>query len=134
MYLVSGIYQIQCDQMFNERVTISIQHAAIIESEDDRNHFKLFAAKCSEGPPYHFIPLDHGQFYSEHCTIGVRKFSLFAAGSIDRVPNQRYILQVFYRLRQLDISWDMTTVVVKDEPITVQVCHMYCKLMTHVLN
>ena len=132
MYLVSGIYQIQCDQMFNERVTISIQHAAIIESEDDCNHFKLFAAKCSEGPPYHFIPLDHGQFYSEHCTIGVRKFSSFAAGK-DRVPNQRYILQVFYRLRQPDISWDMIVVVMKEEPITVQVCHMYCmQTVTHV--
>ena len=90
--------------MFNERVTISIQHAAIIESEDD---CKLFAAKCSEGSgPYHSIPLDHDQFYSEHCTIGVRKFSLFAAGSIDHVPNQRYILQVFYRLRQPDVSWE----------------------------
>ena len=118
--------------MFNERVTISIQHAAIIESEDDRNHFKLFAAKCSEGPPYRFIPLVHGQFYSEHCTIGVKKFSLFVPGSVDRVPNQRYILQVFYRLRQPDI-WDMTTVVMKEDPVTVQVCHMYCKL-THVLN
>ena len=52
------------------------------------------------------ITLDHDQFYSEHCTIGVRKFSLFAAGSIDHVPDQRYILQVFYRLRQPDVSWE----------------------------
>ena len=116
-HMISGIYWICCPERFHNRVMLHISHAAIIESGEEASHFKFYAAKCSSGPPYSFKQLDGGTFtpFSTSASIQLQQFSFFGLGS-NRPSRQRYCYQVFYKLIEGPIEWEMFFLVTKDVP------------------
>ena len=120
-HLVSGIYKISCPQIFNEKVTLHLHHAALIHSEEEASHFRFYAAKCSIGPPYQFRELKDGTFtpFSESASIKLHQFSYFATGA-RRQRRLRYYSQVIYKPKQFH-EWDMFFLIVKDDPAFIKV-------------
>lgn len=115
VYLVSDIFKIQCSGTFEEEVAVCIPHTAIIES-DDSNHVNFFTAKHTEGPPYKFEELSHGQILSKCGKIKVKQFSWLTIGS------KQYHLQAFYCLKSLNLKYIyMKVVVLKEEEDIIKV-------------
>ena len=138
-HLVSSIYQLICPEKFNEKVTLHLRHAAIIESEEEASHFRFYAAKCLGDPPYQFNELKNGSFtpFSETATIKLRQFSYIVPGS-HRHANQEYFSQIFYKRNRL-YDWDMSFVIVKNDrafkKVTILVSKWYIhKLLCHLYS
>ena len=118
-YLVSGIYQIICPEMFSKKVTLHLSHAAFIDSEEEASHFRFYAARCSTGPPYEFKELKGGSFtaFNQHASIKVCQFSYYSVGKKGKVPKQNYFSCLFYQLITPVIEWNVYFVVVKNDRI-----------------
>ena len=112
MYFVSGIYHIECQEVFQEEVTIRIKHTAIIDTEDDTSHLTLLMAKGSSNE---FKPMAGGHFDPEFAFIKIKEFSRWSLAS------KRYICQVFYQLISPYSKWKMAVVIMKNKKIAVKV-------------
>ena len=80
-HLVSAIYWVSASEKFHKKVSVHIQHCAIIGSKEEASNYKFIVGKCSqESLPYTFKILD-GVFspHSHLATITVKQFSFFAA-------------------------------------------------------
>ena len=134
-YMISSIYWIRCPVRFNNRVTLHLSHAAIIEPEEDISHFKFYAAKCSSGPPYVFSEHKGGSFAhsSRSANIQLQQFSFF--GLFTSTPTRlRCCFKVFYRLKQPEIEWDTIFVIIKDDPAFHKVSSLICCVIIHKLS
>ena len=112
--LVSSIFHVSCSLVLQKRVSLYIDHAAIIESESECSNFKVIAAKCSEGPPYQFKVLQHGHFTqdSSYARIDVKQFSFF--GCIRRGHTRKVKYRAYVLYRQIQPScWSMIFSLVK---------------------
>ena len=79
--LISAVYWISSSEMFLKEVAVSIQHCAVISSEEQLSKCKFIIAKCSqEVLPYRFKKKD-GLFnvYMQYATIKLKQFSLVGA-------------------------------------------------------
>ena len=125
-HLVSSIYWIGCPERFEKKATLSIRHAAIIESLDEAFYFRFYAAKCSSGPPYKFKELKNAvfTFFDKSACVKLSQFSFVAGGSTNP-PRQRYYSRVFYKSIQPYLKWDMFFVMTKEDPAFQMVNHLF---------
>ena len=113
MYLVSGIYHIECQEVFQEEVTIRIKHTAITDTEDDTSHLTILMAKGSSNE---FKPMAGGCFIPEFAIIIMKEFSKWS------VASNRYKCQVFYRhVNPPNLIWEVVVVIMKNKKTTVKV-------------
>ena len=95
--LVSAVYWVSCSKDLLKHVAVSIQHCAVISSEDEATKFKVIVAKCSQDPPYTFIERD-GVFnaHTQYATIMRKRFSFFALIGYGGNVKKRYTTLKFY--------------------------------------
>ena len=127
--LVSSIFHISCSLEFQKRVSLYIDHAAVIESESEcsDHEFNFIAAKCSEGPPYTFKELQHGRFShnSSFAKIDVKQFSFF--GCVRRGHTKKVKYQAYVLYHQIQPScWSMIFSLVKAVRVSAKVSIMIC--------
>ena len=77
--LISAIYWISSTHVFLKKVTVHLQHCAMINTEEECSHFKIIIGKCSQDPPYEFAVKD-GVFASNSkiASMSVTQFSNIA--------------------------------------------------------
>ena len=120
-YFVSGIYQITTSKPFKKNVTLHLQHAAVIESEEEASYFRFYLAD----PPYEFKEMNDGSFtpHSNSSTIDLQHFSCLGVGA-NKSVNQLFLSQIFYKSNSA-IAWDMKFTITKNDPVFVKVSHLY---------
>ena len=133
--LISAIYWISSTHVFLKKVTVHLQHCAMINTEEECSHFKIIIGNCSQDPPYEFVVKD-GVFVpnSNIASISVTQFSTFGAvwtKPVDRIRKffgiapqpslqLQYVSLVFHK--QLSRTrWEIAVVTVRDLPLYVQV-------------
>ena len=133
--LISVIYWISSTHIFLKKVTVHIQHCAIIKTEEECSHFKIIIGKCSQDPPYDFVVKD-GVFTpnSKIASMSVTQFSNFGAvwmEKMDRIkkffgiapqPSLQlgYVSLVFHKQCSCTM-WEIAVVTVRDLSPYVQV-------------
>ena len=124
-YFVSGIYQITTSKPFKKNVTLHLQHAAVIESEEEASYFRFYSADSSNDPPYEFKEMNGGSFtpHSNSSTIDLQHFSCLVVGA-NKSVNQLFLSQIFYKSNSAK-AWDMKFTITKNDPVFVKVSHLY---------
>ena len=79
-HLVSSIYWVSASHLFDKKVSVHLEHCAIINSEEEASNYKFIIGRCSQkNLPYKFKIRD--AVFSPKCRLGtitVRQFSFFA--------------------------------------------------------
>ncbi len=110
--LVSAVYWIQTPVMFQQPVTLEIQHYA---KSITRYPLKFAVAKCSQGDlPYQFKPLEGGVFssFSSYASIALLHFSGLGVTQEAEGSEQLYCAKQYYIGSR--INWTAHFVVTKD--------------------
>ena len=113
--LVSGVYCLSAYppvEQFDKKVTITLQHCASVDDDDDDTALSFYTAK--DTPPYIFERLPGGSFSeSGEATIDVSHFSLFAA--FGRRKSLKYTICTYYLPKQVNMYEAHITVTQKKE-------------------
>ena len=145
--LISAIYWISSSQVFLKKVTVNIQHCAIIETEEQCSLFRFIIAKCSqEDLPYRFSEL-RGEFnqHTHYGSIKLKQFSIVTAtGPVD-AETQCAALMLYKQQMESPLVADFHFIVVRNlEPhlqvifvcgnsFAVQYCSSFITLTTLAL-
>ena len=117
--LVSGIYFLSVHppvEIFEKKVTITLQHCACVGDDDDEAALSFYSAK--DAPPYIFERLPGGFFsQSGEATIDVSHFTLFTTLGFRRRP-KNYSICTYYVCKHLNIHEAHITVTQKKELVT----------------
>ena len=124
--LISAIYWISSTHAFMKKVTVHLQHCAIICTEEELGHCGIIIGKCSQDPPYQFAIKD-GEFspHSQTASISMTQFSIL--GAIWRWfrgethPAQRQYTAMILHKQLARITWEIVLVVVQEIPPFVEV-------------
>ena len=120
--LVSAVYWIQTPVMFQQPVTLEIQHCA---KSTTRYPLSFAVAKCSQKDlPYQFKPLEGGTFssFSSYASIALLHFS--GLGVTQEVSEQLYCAKQYYIGSK--INWRAHFVVTKDLEAYITVSIEFC--------
>lgn len=94
--LVSGVYCLSVYppvEIFDKKVTITLQHCASVDDDDDDDALSFYTAQ--DTPPYYFGWLPGGSFSeSGEATIDVSHFTWFAA--FGRRKSLKYTICTYY--------------------------------------
>ena len=125
--LIGAFYWISSTHAFKKKVTVHLQHCAIINSEEECSHFKIIIGKCSQDPPYKFA-VKKGVFapHTQIASISVTQFSIFGTIcqwlGISSQPVQRlYTASIFHR-QMASTVWRIALVIIQDIHPFVEVC------------
>ena len=125
--LVSAIYWVSASQLFLKKVSVHIQHCAIITSQEEASNYKMIVGKCSQDSlPYTFQIRD-GIFSPESqlATISVKQFSFFAAVYKWLLGSNKcqYISHCYYKLHpDRPTSWMLHFMITQKLPSWQRVC------------
>ena len=122
--LVSAIYWVSASEIFQEEVSIHLNHCAIIGSEEEASNYKFILGKCSQKVLPYTFKIKEGTFlpHSQLGTISVKQFSFFAAifQGLGK-PQLKYISH--YYLKEVEpTKWEAMFLVTIDLPPQVEVC------------
>ena len=130
-HLVSAIYWVSASEMLQKEVSVHIQHAAIISSEEEASNFKFIVGKCSQkNLPYTFKIISGGfSPQSQLATISVKQFSFFAAIFRGKKKDLKLQYLACTFLKQVyPTNWEFSFLVTVDMEPMLQVC-MYDYIM-----
>ena len=125
--LISAVYWISSTHVFKKKVTVHLQHCAIISTAEECRHLKIIIGKCSQDPPYNFAVKD-GVFspHSQFASMSVTQFSTFGVVMKWLVMvaqpslQLQYASQVLYK-QMSDTVWKIAVVTIQDAPSFVEV-------------
>ena len=122
--LVSGVYCLSVYppvEIFDKKVTLTLQHCASVDDDDNDKKKALSFYTAKDTPPYIFERLPGGSFSdSEEATIEVNHFSLFTAFGRRRRP-LKYTVCTYYLPKNPNIYETHITVTQKKE-LVMEVC------------
>ena len=103
--LVSGVYCLSVYppvEIFDKKVTITLQHCASVDDDDGDDKKALFFYTAQDTPPYIFEWLPGGSFSdSGEATINVSHFTLFTI--FGRRKSLKYTICTYYIPKHLNI-------------------------------
>ena len=133
--LVSAIYWISASQKFQKKVSVHLNHCAIIGSPDEASKYKFILGKCSQKILPYTFKLKNGSFLpqSQLATISVKQFSFL--GAVYEGPEKPPLKYVsHYYLKEVNpAEWEAMLFVTVDLPPQVEVC-LLCPQHTHAVQ
>ena len=115
--LLSPVFWIVASRKFTKKVTLEIQHCALIEDERVLADLRFVSANCSQKDlPYIFQQLDGGVF-TKHSSYGRIQLSQFSGKAIigrKRTP-RLYCARLYHTIRQI-YDWRFCVVITQDLP------------------
>ena len=122
--LVSAIYWISASQKFQKKVSIHLNHCAIIASADEASKYKFILGKCSQKVLPYTFKIKNGIFLpqSQLATISLEQFSFVAAiHEGPEKPPLKYISH-YYLKKDNPTELEAMLLVTVDLPAQVEVC------------
>lgn len=106
--LVSAVFSLQCPVKFTEHLILEIQHCG-----EHSSALSFVRAKCLQGPPYQFKPLQRprGVFSSNSGTVTLFSFSRLAIVQ-EGSEEQQYCYKLYYSRSKT--AWRVHFVVMKN--------------------
>ena len=120
--LVSAIYWVSCSKAFVKDVAVSIQHCAVISSEEKTRNLNFVVAECTQDMPYNFVERD-GVFNvnTQYATIQRKSFSLFAiiAYYLGFAEKKYRALKFYQKISHLSVDANLHFVILADLEATI---------------
>ena len=133
--LISAIYWISASQKFQKKVSIHLNHCAIIGSVDEASQYKFILGKCSQKTLPYTFKIKNGIFLpqSQLATISVKQFSLF--GAVHEGPEKPTLTYIYhYYLKKVNpAEWEAMFLVTVDLPPQIEVC-LLCLRCAHAVQ